>query len=145
MSLNRRTTHRRSVTTTWEIEALSAPMKAQALRPGRLRQDLTDDTPVDDQQRRGSSGWAAAIRSMRRPDPGGELVGRLAARDEVPPLLLDQPEGERVPVDELLLEDPALPLAQVDLAEVVLDHRHVAGGRGQRRGRLGRAAQGDVT
>ena len=87
------------------------------------------------------SGCAAAIRVMARRDPGGEDVGRLGVRDDVPALLGDHAHGDRVALGDALAEHAPLPVAQEDLVEVrVDDHRQLEGAR-QRAGRLRRPTE----
>jgi hypothetical protein len=76
-----------------------------------------------------------------REQPSVERLERLGAGYEVPALLADHPDCIRLPVRQLLAEDPALPLAEVELAEVRLDGRLDAQPGGQWGRRLGGPTQ----
>src|SRR5205823_12731863 len=78
----------------------------------------------------------------RAPGPAGEVLGWLGAGNDVPPLLLQDPQSERVPFDDLLAVHTTLPLPQVDLSQVALHGWRDAEPAGERLGRLGSPAQG---
>ncbi len=84
---------------------------------------------------------ASRAEGRRGADPGGEGRGGLRTGDEVPPLLGHDPRGHRVPLGQALGDQPVLPLAEVQLAQVGLDPGPEAGGVEQRLRRLQRAAQ----
>src|SRR5207248_9964399 len=78
----------------------------------------------------------------RAPDPARELLGRLGAGNDVPSLLLEDPQSERVSFDDLLAVHTTLPLPQMDLSQVGLDGWRDADSAGERLGQLGSPAQG---
>ena len=118
------------------IEPLSEWMNAN----GRLRVTWRHISPMTPPCSTAAPTLAGPERGEHRVEPPAdalrEAVHRLPARDQVPALLHQRAHGDRVALGE---PDPvlaALPLAEVDLAEV-LDHRRLeAGGGRQRRRRL---------
>ena len=107
---------------------------------GDLGHDLGDHAAVghDDDPLAGVGGDDAPQRAA---DPLPERVGRLGAGDDVPALLGDHLHGDRMALGDALAVQLALPVTEVDLAQVTLDDRLQAEAGGQRRRGLHGAAQ----
>ena len=110
--------------------------EGERARLGHLAAQLADHAAVQ----HGGAGAAGADRGEHRveagADPRGERLHRLRARDDVPALLHQRAHGDRVALVHAPPVLAALPLAEVDLAQV-LDHlRLQARGTGQRLGGL---------
>src|SRR5947209_8237386 len=78
----------------------------------------------------GRNGPFGALAGVRGDDalesgahPGGKPFVALRAGDDVPPLLREHLQRERVTLGDVLAEREALPFAEVDLAQVRLDAR----------------------
>ena len=85
------------------------------------------------------------MRSERAADALAERLGRLGAGDDVPALLRDHAQRDGVALGDALTVQLALPLPEVDLAQIGLDLRLDPQPGGERRRRLHRSAQrGDV-
>ena len=141
MWLKRRRIQRSPNDTTWEIDVLFAAEERE--RPagvGDLGHDLADHATMGhhDDPLTGVGGDDAPERPA---DPLPQRVGRLGAGDDVPALLGDHPHGGGMALGDALAVELALPLAEVDLAQVALDDRLEAEAGGKWRGGLHGAAQ----
>ena len=79
---------------------------------------------------------AATMRSRAPRTRARIALGRLGAGDGVPALLAEHLQGDRMALGHVLAVELALPLAEVDLAQVALDDRFEAELGGERRRRL---------
>ena len=123
MSLKRRRIQRSPNTTTWEIDALDAPRKANGRADSVTWARISPMMPpwLKTATQLPGVGGDDAVEGAA--DAGADRLGRLGAGDGVPALLAEHLQGDRVALGHVLAVELALPLAEVDLAQVALDDR----------------------